>query len=162
MYRRSSTINQNQPTLPIISSWNSSDFLFICDYYFHVICVKTKKGVLESSSRCAREAAGTEAKINPQDTRSALRFRMADKQQHLVTFWCSYGGFNPLLSAAPRWWLQQTGAWCALELLSAGNHTGRPCKDDDIACGGPLIHRTVRDPESDRVFGLSSAVTDSL
>lgn len=159
MYRRSSTINQNQPTLPIISSWNSSDFLFICDYYFHVICVKSTGIII---TVCSGSCRHREAKINPQDTRSALRFRMADKQQHLVTFWCSYGGFNPLLSAAPRWWLQQTGAWCALELLSAGNHTGRPCKDDDIACGGPLIHRTVRDPESDCVFGLSSAVTDSL
>lgn len=59
---------------------------------------------------CSGSRRHREAKINPQDTRSALRFRMADKQQHLVTFWCSYGGFNPLLSAAPRWWLQQTGA----------------------------------------------------
>lgn len=41
---------------------------------------------------------------------------MADKQQHLVTFCCSYGGFNPLLRAAPCWWLQQTEARWTLKL----------------------------------------------
>lgn len=44
---------------------------------------------------CLWSCRHRKAKINPQDTRSALHFRMPDKQQHLVTFWCSYGDLTP-------------------------------------------------------------------
>lgn len=57
-----------------------------------------------------------EALISP--TWSCRRRETKINQQHLVTFWCSYGGFNsppPPLGAAPRCRLQQTRARCALE-----------------------------------------------
>ncbi len=63
-----------------------------------------------STSWFVCDAAATEGLKSIHRIRAQkLHFRMADKQQHLVTFWCSYGGFNPLLRAAPCWWLQQTG-----------------------------------------------------
>lgn len=76
--------------------------------YLSCICVDISTGIITTVCLwCCRNRG---AQINPQDTHSTLHFRMADKQQHLVTFWCSYWGFNPLLRAAPCCWLQQTWA----------------------------------------------------
>jgi len=82
--------------------------------YLSSICLEISIGIIITVCLWCHRHRG--AQINPQDTHSVLHFRMTDKQQHLVTFCCSYGGFNPLLRAAPCCWLQQTGGQWALEV----------------------------------------------
>lgn len=78
----------------------------------------------------------------PQRGQESARGGPADKQQHLVTFWSSYGGFRPPLGAAPRW--QELGVrWNSGGNSPDGGATARalrrnqPTSANDITRRGP-------------------------
>lgn len=85
---------------------------------------------------CLEGCRNRGAKINPQDTRSALHFRMADKQQHLVTFWCSYGGFNPPLRAP----CTMLVAPADRSMMYAGTQMGLFLQASQDPCAKTLLH----------------------
>lgn len=101
---------------------------------------------------CLWSCRHRKAKINPQDTRSALHFRMPDKQQHLVTFWCSYGDLTPcsvLHHAGGSSRQEHDVHWNSEGTIFSCSHHRTPMQRWWFSMLKALIHRTVRGPESD-------------